>query len=866
MQIHKPSCLGLSTRPIEYRRRYGLCISASLHVPFEQAEGGTLWGEQSMWDFLAAEMAVPVIDEGVAKLTAEFLVHGRAWPPPHQPGACAVRARVGPAEKTLLVFGDRSWNGDRPTAPAPFAGMPLDWARAYGGPDFALNPGGRGRAAADGIQWLPNIEAPQERLLRPDQAANPAGFGALEPLHPWRAQYRGTYGEDYLREHAPGFAPDLDWRYFNLASPDQWFAQPLVGDEPFAFDHMHPAQAQVQGRLPGLRARSFASYAQAEGPPVLREVPLRLTTAWFFPHAMRCVLIFQGLAEIGTDDGSDIVGLLGAVERVGQARADAHYTEVLERRADPRVGGIHALNDADLLPEGLDTRDPAGEVAREAFASPGKQAEVQRHRAEWEVAMARQQARDLGQDPDALGIRLPPATATPSEPGALAAHLLEQHELAQHQHWAVVDDVLKQVEQALEMVKTHGAKAVQAATHRGPPRFSAETRLDEMTAQAAALGRPLDPSGPYPHLIRQEAAERDGYLQSAHAQMPADRMAPAPARALRGEIERAVAAGLRRFAEMDLTGADLSGLDLRGCDFGGAWLESATLAGANVSGARFVRAVLAHADLQGAMAVGTDFTQANLGRARLAGAVLDEACLEGAMLMHSDFRKTQLRRARLARAQWIESRWGEADWSGVQAPGQVFHRVALEGMVLAEADLSRAVFFECGLQGVDLQGATLAQASFVGCRLDGVRLAGAVLDGASFVQGCSLAQADLRSARLAGANLAGCDLRGARLMQANLDGALLSSAVLEQADLRLARAEGALMRRTRLRQANLAGVLLKDAVLQHADLRGADLRRSNLFAADLSRVRFDGDVRLEEALLTRARTWPRLSREEQEKA
>jgi uncharacterized protein YjbI with pentapeptide repeats len=52
-------------------------------------------------------------------------------------------------------------------------------------------------------------------------------------------------------------------------------------------------------------------------------------------------------------------------------------------------------------------------------------------------------------------------------------------------------------------------------------------------------------------------------------------------------------------------------------------------------------------------------------------------------------------------------------------------------------------------------------------------------------------------------------------------------------------------------------------VMQHADLRGADLRRSNLFGADLSRVRLDGDVRFEDALLTRARTWPRLTPEQQ---
>ena len=61
----------------------------------------------------------------------------------------------------------------------------------------------------------------------------------------------------------------------------------------------------------------------------------------------------------------------------------------------------------------------------------------------------------------------------------------------------------------------------------------------------------------------------------------------------------------------------------------------------------------------------------------------------------------------------------------------------------------------------------------------------------------------------------------------------------------------------------LSGVNFSDAVFQSANLRGADLRRSNLFGADLSRVRLDGSTSFDGALLKRARTWPRLTPEEQ---
>ncbi|RYZ00529.1 MAG: DUF2169 domain-containing protein, partial [Comamonadaceae bacterium] len=623
MQVYKPMSLGLSTRPIEYRKRYGLCVTASLHVPFAQGGQGNLWGEQSMWDFLGKEMAVPLIDEGVTKLTAEFLVHGQAFSQPDRPNGSAVRARVGPVEKTLLVFGDRHWDGAQPSAPAPFTSMPIDWSRAYGGADFALNPAGKGRTPRDGVAWLPNIESPAARLSRPDQAVTPAGFGALDLMHPQRAQYRGTYDESYLREHSPGFAPDLDWRFFNLAPADQWLPAGLRGDEPFAFDHMHPSQPQISGRLPGLRARVFVNYAMPDGSTRLKEVPMRLTTAWFFPHAERSILLFHGLAEVRTDDGSDVACLMGAVERLDQTRDDAHYAHVLDKRADPVMGGVHGLEDADLLPDGLDDTDPAAEQARAAFATDGLQAEAQRVRAECEVALAREDAVAAGHDPDALGIRMPPREKPP-QLNQLAAYLKKKSVEIEQQRWAMLEDAVTQVEKALELMAQHELPP-SALVHRGPPLFSAEARLDEMAAALATQGKVLQPAAVYPSLIKQEALERAGYLQSAHAQVPAPAMPEAQARALRAEIGQAAARGLREFRDMDLTGADLSGLDLRDCRFGGAWLESANLARANLSGADFSGAVLAHADLAQSVAIGARFAGANLGRSRMTGAVFDDA-------------------------------------------------------------------------------------------------------------------------------------------------------------------------------------------------------------------------------------------------
>jgi hypothetical protein len=325
----------------------------------------------------------------VAKLTPEFLVHGHAFypkDPAHAiPNACAVRARLGTQQKTLLVFGDRYWDGKKASPPKPFVSMPLGWQAAYGGPDFAANTVGRGRQAQEGVTWLPNCELPKDRLLRPDQTITPAGFGAFDVMHPQRAQHRGTYDADYLKLHSPGFAPDTDWRYFNLAPSDQWMPAALIGTETFAFENMHPDKPLVEGRLPGMLARVFAGYQMPHGEPKIREVPLRLTTVWFFPHALRCIAIFQGLAETDTDDGSDVVSLMGAIERNGEKKSDAHYLDAAAKRADPKMGAIYAIIDSDLLPDGASTSDPDVETAKAPFAMEGLQGDAQYRRAEMDA-------------------------------------------------------------------------------------------------------------------------------------------------------------------------------------------------------------------------------------------------------------------------------------------------------------------------------------------------------------------------------------------------------------------------------------------------------------------------------------------------
>lgn len=859
MQIHKPACVGLGCRPIQFRGKLGLSISALLYVPFRSVAPFALWTEPSMWSFLGKQMSEPLIDEGVLKTTPEYLVHAVACPPERNAAACAVRARVGDREKTLVVHGDRVWNGRVAGTATPFDAMPLDWSRAYGGAGFAANPIGKGRApAGPEPRPLPNTEYAVSPLTRPDEEIVPAGFGRLDPMWSTRAQHRGTYDENWLPQHAPGFPPDLHWRHFNLAPPDQWFNKPLAGDEPFEFEHLHPTKKTVGGRLPGLRCRALVRYRGGAHAGKLRDVPLQLSTLWFFPHAERAVLIFQGLADIAEDDAADVAVLMGAVERVGEAKSDAHYLDVLQRREHPQLGGLYALMDADLIPAGIDTVDPDMAAIESDYEVEGFLGEAQHRGAEVKVERARERVRELGLDPDQLGVKMPPREPVPtlSELPAYLERLLVTATAANKQ---AIAQAQVDIRKAAQTARENGMD-IEAEQVRGPPRFSAGAELHKLIgtlgaqADIAAGSRQLLAAAP--KLAQAEAATRMAYLSSAHLQVPVDAPTGDAAAALRKRVVAAVAAGTS-LARSDLTGADLSGLDLRGADLHNAHLEHADLSGARLAGAKLRQAVLAHATLTGTDFSDADLSCANLGASTMTGARFDRADLTGAILSKAFLDGASFNAAKLAGVQLLETKVGACDWSGASAPGLHFIKTDLTGLRAAGTDLGGSNFIECRLDGAHFAAARLIGANFLTCSAVGAVWTGANLSQAVFTAGCDLSRGDFSHADLSQANLRGARLGEATCAAARFDGADLSEADLGACDLRGASLRQALLVRTALPRAHAGQSNWMNAIAQKADLRGADLSASNLFAMDLSQARLDQGTGLGHVLADRVKIHPK---------
>ena len=66
------------------------------------------------------------------------------------------------------------------------------------------------------------------------------------------------------------------------------------------------------------------------------EVPLSLTTVWFFPHRERLVVVYHGQARLAEEDASDIERAVLGADRLGALRPAADFHAVMMLRVTGR--------------------------------------------------------------------------------------------------------------------------------------------------------------------------------------------------------------------------------------------------------------------------------------------------------------------------------------------------------------------------------------------------------------------------------------------------------------------------------------------------------------------------------------------------
>lgn len=827
MKIVKPTALSFTSRPFLLLGRQRLTLTSLVGFSLT-SEAPRLIPEIALW-LAIADVTGGLIDEGLPKPRAEFLVFGSCHTPNARPLPVSyVRAQLGAVDKRLAVIGDRHWQQSMFKAPSsepiPFIEMPLAWDRAFGGPSYKKNPLGRGIDAKDGRIALPNIEHARALITAQSQRPEPAGFGPIDVTWPQRASLAGTYGSGYLEKEFPGFARDTDSAFFSTTPLDQRIEGFWRGDETFVLENLHPTRARIEGALPRVAARTFVRGRGKE----FEAASMRLDTVAFLPGKEIGILVFRGAVDVAEDDAADVTHVLAACEDLGASRGVDHDRIALESRLDKDQSPLLALKEDDLLPAfakgtGLEAllKDAPSHVTAGADAIK-KQLEAQ----------VRAQLEAHGVDADEALAKAPPPPPELAPLAALAA--------------------------GPDMSAPGGfeafAKSIDAAI--GAADACAKTATDKALADARqATGGEL-PSAPPAAGPPEPMAPR--ILASL-----ADSGAPPPDPTLVAKLHDADARALAAYRSNahfmdapngeDLSHRDLRAQPLRDATLIGANLTKTDLSKSDLSGAVLAHAVLAATNLEGATLKGT-----NLGSAKIDGASFDRSNLRKAILSRAKLISASFKGADLTGVELLETEFGAVDFESARAAELSF----LPGLDLTKccfprATLTKSDFLESTLNGVDFSEAILELVTFLKVTADGANFTGADLRRFHAVAGCSFRNASFKGANLDGAFLRGSDLRGADFEGATLNGADLSECLLAGANLSRVRARDAMFVRADLTGATLRGADLLNAMLQKSTLHGTDLRDTNLFAANLAQIRVDTATQNKNANLKRALMFPK---------
>jgi uncharacterized protein YjbI with pentapeptide repeats len=730
------------------------------------------------------------------KLRTDVFFQGSCHAPEGRPVTeCPVRFSVGEWSKSLRVVGRRVWSdaygGAAKSAPLPFTKMPLDWAHAFGGPGYALNPSGKGVGTAE----LPNLEHPGDPVRAREDRLKPISLGPLNPAWPQRSGKLGKeYGKAYQEQRAPFYAEDFDWTYFNAAPSDQQLPGYLRGDEEIGFVNLHPDAQVWSARLPGLRVRAFVIDVDER----FREVKLHLDTLLANLDAGTLVLTWRGLDKVKEDDLADVRTVLVVSEPLdGPSEPEAHYRELLAAyERDP-------LGLAEHTPKGLP--DPADAEKKIAAMHAGVAA-----------------SRAATDGPQAVGPLLQLFKGPALEnTGASVGTMIAAAAAGTKEHFDLGATLAKA---ANDSPRAAPGPLVMPTAGTLPPLANPQARaaLRAMPAQVAEARKQTEAQGGLSpeHLAAFDKFAANPQIAALSAEPVVGAQEPGPGRSLPG---------------VDWSGRDLRGVDLRGADLTGAQLAGANLRGAKLAEANLHGAVLFEAILEDADLSSTDLTLANLTGARaarvnLSGARLDKTFLDKADLAGADLRRatgdgTLFQTASLPGAKLGAARFDQGYFQGA----------TLDGADFVGATLSRCLIYGSSLKGADFSRAVLIKTSFIDSDLEAARFVEARGECAVFLR-TPMSGADFSYAILPASHFTEARGTQVKFFAANLREARFYRASLDRADLGMAKLFGADFNKAVLTGARFTGANLYDAKFLGASGAGCDFTDANLKRSTLEKA------------------------------
>jgi len=254
-------------------------------------------------------------DFAATKPRCDVILNGSCYAPNGVPATRVdVGLQVGSMRKWFAVVGARKFQmglvvGLAASKPQPFTVMPISYNNAYGGVDKSnsdpakhtwhpLNHAGVGHhpnASSSLVidKPLPNTEAPNDPITRPNGKHVPMAFGPIGRGWKQRIKWAGTYDKAWKDNKFPFLPDDFDPHYFQSAPEDQWIIHPK-GSEEVALINLTPA-GRTSFRLPA-DLRLPILFADRDGK--VAEIPAVVDTVLIEPDHKRFMLVWRGSVPV----------------------------------------------------------------------------------------------------------------------------------------------------------------------------------------------------------------------------------------------------------------------------------------------------------------------------------------------------------------------------------------------------------------------------------------------------------------------------------------------------------------------------------------------------------------------------------------
>ncbi len=789
-----------------------------------------------------------IFDLGVPKPRAEFLVYGACYTPQPVKGI-GIQVSVGDMTKNLVVIGHRQWSYVGTSSAEEFTTMPINYAHAFGGKDYAYNPLGKGYMANS--EQLPNVEDPDHPIINKSDCPQPAGFNAYPLIWPQRMKFVAKIDDSYLQESWPHLPKGTNPEYFNTAPFDQRLNGFFRGDEKIIIKNMHPDKSTQHSQLPGLRARIFVIQKTTNDQEAFKEVISRAETLWLFPNQDAGILLYRANLEIADEDFSDINKLYAVWEKLTDPPQSLEYYLAQLQAAETQ---IHETVPP-MTARATDAAAPKVDVnitPITAKAPPEFKPEINSAMAEAKKELEKVKA-DLEE-------KLKKSNTNAEE---MFKKLQAQTE---HPNNTVDLNVLnKQFQaQAADLMKKNQltAEDVEKLIAKHTP---AEANLDDFLLKYSNSNLPgdfIDKLKEFKESLKAKLAKNEEDLAAMAEKVvtPPQPTDNEPTQKAEEPILNAkqisVADVLQKYKiDKNLSQLDLSGLDFSKCDLYGADFSNSILDKAIFKEAKLDQAVLNNSRLNE-----TDFSNASLNFALFSNvnayqSKFCQANLSNSTITNSGFSKCDFSTCILNKASLVGNIVEHCSFNFSQVIG-----ISSTKDLFTYCNLSDADFTQANLTKSDFSNSIIDRTNFSDCYAPELRLNSVKGTSPCFENSCLTASRASKDTRLNRANFKMAQINyalweGAQLPEVNLTKAVLdhsnfSHCLLDKAMLELALAKNTNFAKSQFIAGNLNRINLFKGSLRGANLKHANLSYSNLYGVDFYQAKL-GETNFKGANLNR---------------